>query len=550
VDPADLEDLKQIFVAEAKDQIDELEGALVELETRPDDRELLQHIFRIAHSFKGSAMALSLSALADLGHAMEDVLEDLERRHAPATSAVCSLLLEGADAAREMLPDVLAGHDQLRQGAADVIRRMRRGGTGQEELTEPALSSRPDAAPRDEDGASDSLQKTVRIDVAKLDQMADLIGEISVSRDRIEQQIRALGGPAVTALLEDLEQNDRLYAELAGVVQTARMVPVGPWLQQYARAVRDVARAHGKEARLVTLGGDVEVDLAMIERLRDPLTHLLRNAIDHGIERPEARLSLGKDPIGTVTLAASYEGGGIALRISDDGAGLSARRIAERARALGNAAAVDALSAEQLHRLVFEPGFSTAPFVSDLSGRGLGLTVVRERIKALRGSIRIESAEGKGTSFTIRLPLTLATIDGLSVGAGGERYVIPLDAVVECLDLPEGALVSERRSMLNLRGRTLPCARLRDLMGIRGAAPPRQGVVVVGHDGGLGGLVVDTFDGEGRTVIKPLGRLLRGIPGVAGSTILVDGKVALILDVAALLGDLAPRLCGALEPSG
>jgi two-component system, chemotaxis family, sensor kinase CheA len=545
VDSIDFEALRKIFVADAVESLDELERVLVEIEARPDDRELLQTIRRVTHNVKGNALSLGLQAFAALFHAMEDVLDDLAHQHAPTTSTTCGLLLECADAARAMLPAVLGAQDQLHPAAAEVIRKIRSGEPEREASAEPASIAQTGSAPRgggDGGGASDSRQKNIRVDVAKLDRMVELIGEIAVSRSRIAQRLLELGGADEVTLRENLEQNDRLFAELAETVRWARMVPIEPWLQQYARAVRDISRAHGKEARLVTQGGDVEADMAVLERLRDPLTHLIRNAIDHGIEPPEARLAQGKDPNGTITLAACYEGGAIALRVSDDGAGLSDERIAARARAAGRAADVNALSAEQLRRLVFEPGFSTAPFVSDLSGRGVGLDVVQQRIEALQGSIRLESVAGLGTSFMLRLPLTLATINGLSVGVGGERYVIPLDIVVECLDLPEGSLTNERLCLLNLRGKALPCVHLRDLLDIRSVPPRRQSVVVFGEGGRLGGLIVDSLGNEVRAVIKPLGRLLHGIPGVAGSTLLSDGTVALVLDVTALLRDIAPTM--------
>jgi two-component system, chemotaxis family, sensor kinase CheA len=539
VDAAELNALRQTFVAETSDHLDELEAALTELEAHPGDRARIQQILQIAHTFKGTAGSLGYKALSEIGHAMEDVIEDLARRGAPAIGPVVFLLLEGADAARQMLSDALAGIDRLPPTAGALLRRLR--SPDRQAPREQASSSQIKGSSRDEVTSMAARQRTVRVDVAKLDRMVDLIGEIAVGRSRIGQRVRELGGPDGAALLEDLEQTELLYAELEEVIRTARMVPVGPWLRQYASAVRDVARADGKEARLVIEGGDVEVDMAVLERLRDPLTHLVRNAVGHGIEPPEVRRARGKEPSGTITLSAWYEGGGIALRIADDGAGLCRAQIAAQARARGSALDPEALSAEALHRLVFEPGFSTAADVSDLSGRGVGLSAVRQRIEALRGSIRIESAEGAKASFTIRLPLTLATIEGLSVEIDQERYVVPLETVVECVDIPEGELADGGRCMINLRGRALPCISLRELFDLEGPAPPRQSVVVVRHDEGLGGLVVDALHGEGRTVIKPLGRLFRGIPGVAGSTILGDGRVALILDVATLLRDVAPR---------
>jgi two-component system, chemotaxis family, sensor kinase CheA len=538
VDPSDLETLRQTFVTEAGENLQEIESALLELEARPDDRALLHVVYRVAHTFKGSAGSLGFYALAEIGHSIEDILDDLERKAAPAAPSVCSFLLEGVDAVREMLPDALVGIDRMRPRAEGFLQKLQ--GQGQDTpRAEAPLSVT--GSDRGEVPTGSASLRTVRVDVAKLDRMANLIGEIAVGQGRIGQRLRDPGAPRDAALLEDFEQTERLFAELLDAIRAARMVPIGPWLQQYARAVRDVARDHGKEAQLVVQGGDVEADTAMVERLRDPLTHLIRNAVDHGIERPEIRSERGKPRVGTITLSAWYEGGGIALRITDDGAGLSRAKIAAQARARGSAVDPETIPVEELHRLVFDPGFSTAAAVSNISGRGMGLSVVRQRIEALRGAIRIESVEGAFASFTMRLPLTLATIEGLSVGAGDERFVIPLETVVECLDLPDGELSSDHLSVINLRGRALPCARLRELFAIDGAAPARQSVVVVEHEGGLGGLVVDTLLGEGRMVIKPLDRLFRGIPGIAGSTILGDGRVALILNVATLLGDVAPR---------
>jgi len=320
------------------------------------------------------------------------------------------------------------------------------------------------------------------------------------------------------------------------------MVPVGPLLRQYARTVRDVARAHGKVARLVIEGGDVEVDTAVIERIRDPLTHMIRNAIDHGLESPEMRREQGKDPCGTITLRASHDAGDIVVALSDDGAGFSQARIAAQAKARGLCQRPEELSEEDLYQMVFEPGFSTAEAVSDLSGRGVGMDVVRRSIEALRGTIRIQSEEGRGSTIAIRLPLTLATIESFSVGAGGEVYILPLKSVVECLELRPGQLSRRGDELIEVRGEMIPCVRLRELFGLWGPAPLRESVVVVEHEHRRAALAVDALYGEGRAVIKPLGRLFRGVPGVAGSTILGNGRIALILDAASLLAEMSRRV--------
>jgi two-component system chemotaxis sensor kinase CheA len=321
----------------------------------------------------------------------------------------------------------------------------------------------------------------------------------------------------------------------------ARMVPLGPVFRRHVRTVRDVAAAHGKEARLETFGEDVEVDTSVVEHISDPLTHMIRNAIDHGIEPPDVRRRRGKDPCGSVVLRAFRDAGSIVIQVVDDGAGLDRRRIIARARSLGAVADAEALSDQQLHRLVLEPGFSTAEAVTDLSGRGVGLDVVRRNVERLRGAVEIESREGQGTTITLRLPLTLAIITGFAVGVGEETFLMPLDAVLECLELPkEECPHADGRGVLSLRGEALPYLRLGAAFGMDGAAG-QEHVVVVQHDGGKAGLVVHGLFGESQTVIKPLGRLFRDVPGIAGSAILGSGRVALILDVPALVRQAAAR---------
>ncbi len=316
----------------------------------------------------------------------------------------------------------------------------------------------------------------------------------------------------------------------------ARMVPIGPSFHQHVRTLRDVATAHGKLARLVVEGEDVEVDTAVVEYVRDPLTHMVRNALDHGIEPPDVRRARGKDPVGTLLLRAAHEAGNMVIQVKDDGQGLDRAKIAAKAVALGFVADAARLSEDEMARVVFEPGFSTAERVTEISGRGVGMDVVRRNVEALRGSVTVDSVEGEGTTVTIRVPLTLAIIQGFKVGIGGEIYILPLESVVECVELPaSGAAGAAGVGLLNLRGKPLPYLRLRDHFAVAGARPPRENVVVVQHGAQLAGLAVDELHGESSTVIKPLGTMFKGIPGVAGSSILGSGRVALILDVGGLL---------------
>jgi two-component system chemotaxis sensor kinase CheA len=318
----------------------------------------------------------------------------------------------------------------------------------------------------------------------------------------------------------------------------ARLVPMGQVFRRYARTVRDLAAAHGRLVRLAIEGADVEVDTSVIEHIRDPLTHMIRNAIDHGIEVPEARRRNGKDPAGTLILRAVRDSGSIVVELTDDGAGIDPARILARARAQGRLSVETVPTRDEILRLVFEPGFSTADRVSDLSGRGVGLDVVRRNVEALRGSASIESTPGRGTTVSLRLPLTLAIIPGLEVEAAGETYVVPLDSVVECLDVPRPGPRADRLSTLELRGSSLPCVRLRRLFGA-GPGAEREQAVVARVGGRLAGLIVDRVAGESQTVIKPLGSLFRATRWFSGATILGDGRVAPILDLAPLVRQAA-----------
>jgi len=321
--------------------------------------------------------------------------------------------------------------------------------------------------------------------------------------------------------------------EIRDNAMSLRMVQIGETFNRFRRIVRDVAQELGKAIDLRILGGDTELDKAIVERLSDPLMHLVRNAIDHGIEPLALRRARGKAEAGTLTLQARHEAGSIIIEVGDDGGGLDRERILAKAMACGLVQDPAGLSAQEITNLIFEPGFSTAETVSNLSGRGVGMDVVRRNLEELRGTIEVESEEGRGTTLRLRLPLTLAIIDGFRVEVAGASYVVPLDVVIECLDLAP-FLESEANHLINLRGEVLPFLRLREVFQLPGANPPRERVVVIQHGELRAGIVVDRLLGEFQTVIKPLGRLFQRARGLGGSTILASGEVALILDVAQL----------------
>ncbi len=373
----------------------------------------------------------------------------------------------------------------------------------------------------------------IRVQADKLDELINKVGELVIagaSASLLAQRAGESGLQEATSVIS------RLVDEIRGGALHLRMVPIGDTFNRFQRVVRDVSRELGKEIELLIDGADAELDKTVVEKIGDPLMHLVRNAMDHGIETAQARQAAGKPAKGKLHLNAYHDSGSIVIEIGDDGGGLNRERILKKAQESGIVGANQILSDQEVYKLIFEPGFSTAEQVTNLSGRGVGMDVVKRNITALRGTVELTSEEGQGTTVQVRLPLTLAIIDGFLVGVGKSSYVVPLDMVLECIELSE----SERRgalehSYLNLRGQVLPFVRLREQFEVEGAAARRENVVVVHYAGQKAGLVVDELMGEFQTVIKPLGKLFSNLRGISGSTILGSGDVALILDVPSLV---------------
>jgi two-component system chemotaxis sensor kinase CheA len=371
----------------------------------------------------------------------------------------------------------------------------------------------------------------MRVDLATLDRILTETGELAIAMARARAALeRTSASPeSETALVEA----ERIFSTLRDQVMRLRLVPIEPMFRQQRRAVRDLAAAHGKLARLVVESHDVEVDTAVVDQLRDPITHMVRNAIDHALETPDARRAAGKDPVGTITLRAEHRGGHVLVEVRDDGAGFNRDRIVAKARGLGLVGDTESLADEEVWKLVLAPGFSTAEGVSDLSGRGVGMDVVARNVVSLKGSIGIRSEPGKGATVGIRVPLTLAIIPGFGVEAGGETFVIPMEAVRECVHLTEADVRSQ--GVVRLRDEPLPYVRLGHVLGLDAGSERGDAVVVVESETSRAGVVVDKLLGEVQAVAKPLGDLLCGTGGITSTTILADGRVALIVDVAAVL---------------
>lgn len=506
---AELQRIAEVYRTESAENLSTMEQALLALERGGrSDSGLVHAVLRAAHTLKGNSATMGFETVAQDAHQLEDQLERLHDGTLPFSADLITRFLEAVDGLRRLLRAAL--------DAEPVVTR------GSETVPEPKGPAR---------------DATLRVNVARLDTLLDLTAEITIARGRLAQLV-VPGNSVTEAAVATLGQLEQLHAAVQEEVMRLRMVPLGPTLRACHRTVRDVARKQGKQVQLVIEGHDVEVDTSIAEQMRDPLTHMIRNAVDHGIELPAERVTAGKPATGTITLRALHRAGSVVIELVDDGRGLDRARIAAKAEAAGLVTTAGALTDEQLLSLIFEPGFSTAAEVTAVSGRGVGMDIVRRHIRTLRGTIDTASTPGQGTRFTIQLPLTVAIIDGFRVRAGGEVYVLPLEAVEECLD-SRGVHTRSGETLdgvLNLRGAPVPFARLRDVLGLPGTPAARESVIVVRHGERRIGLVVDVLEGDCPAVVKPLTGVLQQLPGIGGSTILGDGRVALILDVPQLIG--------------
>jgi two-component system chemotaxis sensor kinase CheA len=400
---------------------------------------------------------------------------------------------------------------------------------------EPLVSAKPAAAPSQQPARRDAAKASasVRVPAERLDELMDRVGELVIAQSRLRQIAASSADQQVRSVAEEIE---RLALELRDTTMGIRMVPIGSLFGRFRRVVHDLSRDLGKEVELLMEGEDTELDKTVIEQLNDPLVHLIRNSIDHGVEAPADRLARGKTAAGQILLSARHAGTEVHITIADDGRGLDRERIRARAIERGVIPPDAVLSDSELFQVIFLPGFSTVQEVTSLSGRGVGMDVVKRTIEALRGKIELSSAPGQGSKVTLRLPLTLAIIDGLLVRVGDARYVLPLASVEECVELPaEEETRSRRCSLLNIRGELVPYLRLRELFS--SAVPPDryQKIVVVSAGELKTGLVVDQVIGNHQTVIKSLSKLHAGLEMFSGATILGDGSLALILDIAHLV---------------
>ncbi|MFB8936098.1 chemotaxis protein CheA [Xanthomonas arboricola] len=537
------DDIAADFIVEAQEILDRLGEQLVSLEQAPDEADQLNAVFRGFHTLKGGAGFLAIKPMVELCHAAEETL-------GMARSGQAVLQAHHFDAAQQSLDyleamlDAMGSGETVPHAPASLIAQFdAKSGPPAVKAAPKAAAAAPahddahgaaapgaKAAPKAAAKAADAEQ-TVRVDTKRLDAIVNLIGELVLSRNRLKTLRTRLRDEELDRAVSTL---DIATARLQTAVMRTRMQPVSKVFARFPKVARDVARTLSKEVELELIGAETELDRNLVEALADPLVHLVRNAIDHGIESSALREATGKPRSGHVRLSAQQEGDYVSIEIQDDGAGIDPERLREIARNKGliDAEAAARLSTDECLHLIFMPGFSTKAEVTDISGRGVGMDVVQSRIRELSGQIQIQSELGRGSRFMIRVPLTLAILPTLLVQAGEAVYALPLARVVEVLHAPQTSLGwFDGRAVLDRRSHTLPLIDLRRWLGVPAEQPPLLTVVLLQAGETRFGLVVDQVRGREEVVIKPLPRALRGLPGYAGATLIGDGRMALILDV-------------------
>ena len=551
--------LVQDFLLEAREHLANIEARLLEIEQDATAAEAINSTFRSFHTIKGLAGFLDFAVMQEVSHEVETLLDRARGGELRLDPARVDLILEAGD----YLGVWLAHIERSARGAVEappaapeaLIARIQAAARGQEQPQRQAPPGPgPESEPVPEPAAESpgggrgagrrSEAALVKVDTGKLEYLADMVGELVIAQSMLQHN-PDLEGVKTPRLQRDITQLARVTAEVQKTAMAMRMVPVGQLFRRMTRLVRDLARKSGKQAELELAGEDVELDRSIVEEIADPLVHMLRNSMDHGIEMPAERVAAGKPAAGRIRLSASHLAGQILIEIRDDGRGMDRERILAKARSRGLIGPAQQLSDSEVWQLIFHPGFSTAEKVTDVSGRGVGMDVVRRHVEKLRGRVEIDTTPGAGTQFLIKVPLTLAIIDGLVVHVGEERFIVPIYSVREIFKPgPETVFTVEGRGEMALvRDHLLPVVRLARRLGVAGAEAEGGGLMIVGEsEGAQFCLQVDGLAGKQEVVIKSLGEMFRKVRGIAGGAILGDGRVGLILDMAALRPGAAQRL--------
>jgi two-component system, chemotaxis family, sensor kinase CheA len=582
-------ELLREFLVEAREHLTNIESKLLEFDQGNPNAETLNSAFRSFHTLKGLAGFLEFGVLQEVAHEVESVLDRARNGELQITPPIVDVILEASDYIAVWLNHISAVAEnrpsEVPASPEPLIRKVRAAGSAAGSVADPAADSPASSAasspagsaasslgPEGQSAASAPPRETsptvaqteeeapkpsqsnstaspdatrreessvVKIATSKLEYLVDMVGELVIAESMVHHNpdLSAVKTPRVQ---RDLAHLGRITAEVQKTGMAMRMVPVGQLFRRMARLVRDLARKSGKKADLELIGEDVELDRRLVEELSDPLIHMIRNSMDHGLEGPEERVAAGKPETGIIRLAAKHQAGEIHIEVADDGRGLNRDRILAKAVERGLVGSGEQLSDHEIYHLIFKPGFSTAEKVTEVSGRGVGMDVVWRHLVHLRGRVEIRSTPGHGSRFLLRLPLTLAIIDGLVVLCGDERYIVPISSIREMFRPTAESIftVQGKGEMVLVRGQLLPLVRLKQRLNLKaGVDDPCQGLIVVGEsETRQFCLLVDTLSGKQEVVIKSLGPQFANIQGLAGGAILGDGRVGLILDLSALLG--------------
>lgn len=576
-------ELLQGFIDETTEHLQLIENGLIDWESSPDDLTIIDSIFRPFHTIKGVAGFLNLTDINNFSHMYEDVLDEVRKGKLKYSDSLADAIFKGVDALKQMIHALIDatktgtyhGHSVDLEKFEQLVHHARFGGTEpnyenaeatakleKPKSSEPAknfdpskttpATSNPSVKTSDKKQAEEPEKErltgtramtglkdsTLRVSTLKMDSLIDLVGELVVTQNMVVQN-NVIKNSADKRLQQDVGQLKRITSNLQDLSMSLRMVPIKDTFQKMHRIVRDLARKSGKKIVLEVYGEETEIDRNMVDELYDPLVHMIRNNCDHGIEAPDVRRARGKNETGTITLNAYYKGGMVVIEVTDDGNGIDVNYIRKRALEKGLCKESDKLSEQDILNFIFASGFSTSETVTDVSGRGVGMDVVKRAITNLRGNIEIQTKVGKGTTFTLRLPLTLAIIDGVIVELGSEKYIIPTVSIKESLVVKKEQLnkIAGKGETVFIRNKVLPLIRVGHHFGIPDAVEnPWEGlIIIVESDKQEAALLVDKMIDKQEIVIKSLGESLSKLEGIAGGAILSDGTVGLIIDVPTLL---------------
>ncbi|MBN1824095.1 MAG: chemotaxis protein CheA [Endomicrobiales bacterium] len=555
MDEMDLSQFREVFVSEAKEHLVSLNAALVELEKKPSNKDVLSDIFRVAHTLKGMSATMGYEKVTNLTHVMEDVLDKLRKSEVQAKGNVVDVIFECFDKLESLITEIETGVES-KIDIDGIVHRLQDLIEGKEEKKSPGQKTKEPEAPavkeaRDqEDAAQQAGQQpaeqeaaagtkkaktSIRINISHLDTMMNLVGEMVISKSQLEQ---IAAENQIVALKQTLQQLDRIAVDLQEAVLKTRMVPLSQIFDRYPRMMRDLALKLGKEVDFEIFGADIEIDRMLMEEINEPLVHLLRNAVDHGIEAPDVRAAVGKERKAHIELSARRERGYIAIQVKDDGKGMDPQVVKEKAVQKGIVSEEDAktMPDDEIFLLICDPRFSTAETITDISGRGVGMDVVKTSLESFNGRLSIDSISGKGSTFTVNLPLSIAIISALLVRVQDETYAIPLNNITEVVPFLRQNLKSiEKKEVIILRNEVLPLIWLEKALGVTKekdyTEKDNKYVLRVESGNKAVGLVADNFIGRKEIVIKSLSGIMKRARGLSGATILGDGSVVLILDV-------------------